>query len=158
MAFDSPQEATVISLPFAHWMGMCSSASGILLASSSNEYCPGIWPVSQDSSSACHSTDPPGWTRGKNERLLAEREPTASKVGTMPFCSTFFSKYLSAPDAVWVSGEDEGRQIGLKNGSYPWGNWWEKQTCKRERWMKLLFLLLYFYKLPNTHLSSLCMI
>lgn len=90
MAFDSPQEATVISLPFAHWMGMCSSASGILLASSSSEYCPGIWPVSQDSNSACQSTDPPGWTREKNERLLAESEPTASKVGTMPYCSTFF--------------------------------------------------------------------
>ncbi|XP_077768766.1 uncharacterized protein LOC144322502 isoform X3 [Canis aureus] len=79
MAFDSPQEVTVISLLFAHWMGMCSSASGILLASSSSEYCPGIWPVSQDSRSACHSTDPPGWTRGKNEQLLVESEPTASK-------------------------------------------------------------------------------
>ena len=111
MVFDSPQKPAVTSPPFAHWMGMWASAAGVPLASPGSEHCPGARPASQDRGSACHSTDPPGWRRGKSERLLAESEPSASKVGTIPFCSTFgFFFLIPAPSPVWVSGEKEGSQ------------------------------------------------
>lgn len=47
MVFDSPPEAAVIS-PIGTLDGNVLTIATISLASSSSEYCPGVWPVSWD--------------------------------------------------------------------------------------------------------------
>lgn len=105
-AWGFPQEAAGLSAPFAPWVGMCSPAAGIPLASACGEACPGTWPVCQDCSRACYGTDPPGRTCGRTSACELRASPPPARRARGRPARHFFPEYLPAPGPVWVSGEN----------------------------------------------------
>lgn len=97
--------------------------------------------------------DPLGWTRGKNEWLLAESESTESKVGTMPFCSAiyiFSNIYLH----LALCGSLKKKTDMIMKWLQCLGRLVE-ETSMQDGKMTETYLFINF---QNTHLSSLCKI